>query len=148
MLFSWLFASSFLFFSPPLAKDTLPEWLSPYGKEVLTRNGPRTSPRESSVSGGTHQNDATVVPFNVAMAVEGTGGCSITDIPVLIKTSSSGLGLHHNRIVPGQAIRGAANKNSISKGRCDVESKGRDLPDVVSRIIGNGRIADPIIRTS
>ena len=102
------------------------------------------SPRHSAIRRGTHLNEIVlrgVVPFRIAMSVIGTGGRAIADNPILVGRS---LGGHGNRVVPIDAIGRATHRN------CGVDrpdGKHRNQPDIVERVVGDGRVAGSLVES-
>src|SRR5947209_3104392 len=107
------------------------------------------APYHPSVGRCTHQDKAIevklatistgIVPFDVAMTVEFTGSCVITDNPGLIKKAKITSASHFHWFVPIQSICRATNKHSSPNRRTvnDCDTYGGNHPGLVSSIVGN-----------
>src|SRR5581483_9015315 len=96
-------------------------------------------PGQAAVAGGAHEDEVAergLIPFRVAIAVEGAGGSVVANDPVLVVGAAV---VDEDGMAPMKAVGGTADR--YSKSVVVQNRKAGDEPDAVLSVIGNGRIA-------
>ena len=109
------------------------------------RRGLGRAPRQAAVGRGGHHHlvpGTVVVPLRVAVAVVGARRPRVTGDPRLVPEAPRRLG-GSDRVRPGQAAVGRAVDEQPEAGPARVDPEAEGEPDVVLRVVGDRRIADP-----
>src|SRR6202451_4042570 len=109
---------------------------------MIRRREPR-APCRSAVAGNAHENIARaerLIPFGVAVAVEGAGGCVVAHAPVLIVQAGA---VDHDGISPRQPIGTETDCDIADLARTRTQPnqrKSRNHPHGMLRVVCYGRI--------